>query len=578
MQKKNFLNNLTTVMLLLASFTMVSCNDVIDAIFSKEDNTIGKTVAEAIVEKTGSSAAEVTSLLNAAMATPEVQKAIDNNESFSVNVAVAGGSSAAGETITIPVSGGEGKNGANVTINFTNAVTGTSETKPLNFTAANASSAGAGATGSGNSDNQLTINMPSGSTGLVITIDLPDTTVKLTTDGSGSVVYKSISARTALNTLIIDKGVTVEDLNPLGGSILVLEGGKINRMVFAPTVYPGKEYYTHNQLTIWPDGAMGVPIMKREGVDFGDPDNWTTNAVRYDGEWVKFDHLKVIPGNFPYLELQTYGNPPTLKTLTIADNAAIFFAENFWGGEGLLPMEYRKLKTEIIGEGSNATYFYSPEMEIAGYKSMTKVNIKPRPNFGFDPNDGNPHFALRNMRNGVENCNIYMDHCVWEPEYLIENRNIIVKNCNFKVLEEELPMDQGGTRITTVLPPTPEGANPFELSFTFEGCNFDEGIFLEMGGIDNKDLFSNTTVTYKFIGCKYNGSPLTIETTGFLSIDRLDNLGNNNNHVYFIIGTSEDSSTIYECTYDPIFPDDWDWDNQDWSKVEWVKVLKEVTE
>lgn len=199
---------------LTTMFSFTSC----DLFFDLIENPVPPEVVDAIVEKTGASAAEVTSLLSEAMLTPEVQKAINNNESFTINVAVPGGSSAAGETITVPVSGGEGKNGGDVTITFTNAVTGTSDTNPLNFTAANASSASEGAAGSGNSDNKLTINMPSGSSGLVITIDLPDTSVTLTTNGT--TVYKQVTARTALNTLIVDKGVTIEDFVAGGGQIV----------------------------------------------------------------------------------------------------------------------------------------------------------------------------------------------------------------------------------------------------------------------------------------------------------------------------------------------------------------------
>ena len=430
-------------------------------------------VTNAIVAKTGASAAEVTSLLQEAMVTPEVQQAILNNESFAVNVSVPGGSSAAGETITVPVSGGEGKNGGVVTINFTNAVTGTSESSPLNFTAANASLAGEGATGSGNSDNKLTINMPSGSTGLVITIDLPDTTVYLTTDGT--TVYKSIKARTALNTLVVNKGVTIEDLAPQGGKILVMTGAKINRMVFAPTVYEDKPYYNHNEVTIWADGAMGVPIMVREGVDFEDPNNWTTNAVWDNGEWVKFEHLKVVKGNYPCLHLVAYADreknlPPYLKTLTIADNAAVHFNWDVWffneelGYPEPHPLNWRDLTTEIIGEGNNAKIFYDGGCSYNNFPKITNINFVPN-------NVDRPvdyAISLEGFPKYSENCTFVLGK-LHLMDYS-KNSTVTLKNCTFKRFKDS------GEGFDEFFIETPDNPQDFEsINITFDGCKFENG-------------------------------------------------------------------------------------------------------
>ncbi len=431
-------------------------------------------VTNAIVAKTGASAAEVTSLLQEAMVTPEVQQAILNNESFAVNVSVPGGSSAAGETITVPVSGGEGKNGGVVTINFTNAVTGTSESSPLNFTAANASLAGEGATGSGNSDNKLTINMPSGSTGLVITIDLPDTTVYLTTDGT--TVYKSIKARTALNTLVVNKGVTIEDLAPQGGKILVMTGAKINRMVFAPTVYEDKPYYNHNEVTIWADGAMGVPIMVREGVDFEDPNNWTTNAVWDNGEWVKFEHLKVVKGNYPCLHLVAYADqeknlPPYLKTLTIADNAAVHFNWDVWffneelGRPESHPLNWRDLTTEITGEGNNAKIFYDGGCSYNNFPKITNINFVPN-NVDWPVDYA---ISLEGFPKYSENCTFVLGK-LHLMDYS-KNSSVTLKNCTFKHFRNS------GGEYDEFFIETPDNPQDFEsINIIFDGCKFENGL------------------------------------------------------------------------------------------------------
>ena len=577
MEKKNYLKCLTAIMLLLASFSMASCDSVIDAIFGEVDNPVSQKVVETIVEKTGASAAEVTALLQAALVTPEVQQAILNNESFSVNVSVPGGSSAAGETITIPVSGGEGKNGANVTINFTNTITGTSESNPLNFTAANVGSAAAGAAGSGNSDNQLTINMPNGSTGLVITIDLPDTTVTLATDGT--TVYKSISARTALNTLVVGKGVTVEDFIANGGRVKIMKGGKINRLVFAPRVYHAPPGYHHNELFVDHLGAFGLAIMNVEG-DYDNPENWTTFAVQDDGEWYRFENLKILPPkDCDFMAIRAgigpHGEIPNLKSITIADGAAILiddngpkFDETGRTIEGENGSGFRYLQTVITGEGNDARLYYAPWMSLGGYKTMTNVKIMPDPNIPLDnlnrlPDGGGwQHLALMDVQNGCDNCTFYVEQLTWRPEFLIDHKDIIIKNCTFKkvtINAQEPPFAPNGYsyRIGANLDEIPEGMNMGDISITFDGCDFEDGLRFFMNSNTNASISS---FTFKFVNCTYNNQPMSktiaenLNTQFVIPVSWGNHFGHDLNpiiggHVYYIIET-EGNAIKYELQED----------------------------
>ena len=534
-------------------------------------------VTNAIVAKTGASAAEVTSLLQEAMITPEVQQAILNNESFAVNVSVPGGSSAAGETITVPVSGGEGKNGGAVTINFTDAVTGTSESNPLNFTAANAGSAASGALGSGNSDNKLTINMPSGSTGLVITIDLPDTTVTLSTDGT--TVYKSVSARTALNTLVVGKGVTVEDFIANGGRVKIMQGGKINRLVFAPRVYKSAPWYDHDDIFIDQLGAFGLAIMNVEG-DYDTPENWTTFAVQDNGEWYRFKNLKILPPiDCDFMSIKAGIGPdgviPSLETVTIADHGAIII-EDFapkideFGNivEGENASAFRVLQTVITGEGNDARFYYHPGMQLGGYKTMTNVNIMPMPDIIVDKlnrsleNGGWEHLALTNVQNGCDNCTFYIEQLVWNSDFLKDHKDIIIKNSKFKkvaINANEVPFAPNGLsyRIGADLNPNsiPEGLNLGDLSITFDGCDFEDRLRFFMNS--DADTEQISSFTFKFINCKYNGQTMTKDNIpdinfgedipcswGAYHVHDINPL--HNGHVYYIIDNIK-----YEIREDP---------------------------
>ena len=579
MQKRNYLKSLTAIMLLMATFSMVSCGSASDTIDTKKE------VTEAVVEKTGE-ASDVTSLLQTALSSPEVQQAILNNESFTVNVSVPGGSSAAGQTITIPVSGGEGKNGGIVTIKFTDAITGTSESNPLNFKAANASSAAAGAAGSGNADNQLTIDMPSGTTGLVITIDLPDTSVKLTTKGTA--VFKQVTARTALNTLIVERGVTIEDFVAEGGRVKIMQGGKMNRLVFTPRVYPpGPAAYQHDELFIDKLGAFGLAIMKVEG-DYDNPNNWTTFAVQDDGEWYRFENLKILPPINCYCMkinpgLGPNGEKPNLKTITIADGAAILISDYgpVFDSTGRTVKDqstssaFRELEAEITGEGNDARVYYQPWMRLGGYKTLSNVKIMPMPDIIVDKlnrsleNGGWEHLALMDVQNGCDNCTFYLEQLTWKPEFILDNKDIIIKNSKFKKVKinaTDPPYAPNGLsyRIGVDLNELASGTDAGDISITFDGCDFEDGFRFFM----NSDTEANiSSFTYKFINCTYNNQPMSkaiaesinkqfeiLTSTYRHFVSDFNPL--RKGHVYYVIGASEDKAVKYELIEDPSVPGD----------------------
>ena len=178
-------------------------------------------VVETVVNVTGANPSDVSAALGAIVTNEAVAAAAAKGEPIKVTVAGSGVSTdATDQTITIPQA-----NGANIEISFATAPT-TSNTNPLEFTA----SSGAAAA-SGSATNILAIEMPT-TTGLVITIELPKTTVVLATNGAGAVTYNKITAKTATNTLIVNNGITIKDLTVEGGNV-VIQGGKIDNVTIA---------------------------------------------------------------------------------------------------------------------------------------------------------------------------------------------------------------------------------------------------------------------------------------------------------------------------------------------------------
>lgn len=201
-------------MAMMVGFT--SCEDIL----GEWDRPAVKQAIETIVNVTGADPAEVTAALQAIVTDEAIAAAAAKGEPIKVTVTGSGVSTdATDKTITIPQ-----KNGAEIEISFAAAPTGT-DTNPLEFTASSGAS-GASST----SQNDLTIDMPTAN-GLVITIELPQTTVTLTTNGT-STVYKTVTAKTATNTLNVESGVTIEKLIVEGGNV-VINGGKIENVKIA---------------------------------------------------------------------------------------------------------------------------------------------------------------------------------------------------------------------------------------------------------------------------------------------------------------------------------------------------------
>ena len=217
MRKNYFKQNLMAASMLLAvSMGMMSCSGLIDAIVGSEDKPVEQQAIQTIATVTGADPTSVTNALQSIVTDEAVAAAAAKGEPIKVTVAGSGVSTyASDQTITIPQ-----KNGAEVEITFAAAPTGT-ESNALVLEA----SKGAGEL-PGDANNNLVVTMPP-SEGLAVTIELPETTVTLKTDGTGAVVYKDVIAKTAKQTIIIDKGVTIQEHELVGGNIVVKDGGAI---------------------------------------------------------------------------------------------------------------------------------------------------------------------------------------------------------------------------------------------------------------------------------------------------------------------------------------------------------------
>lgn len=438
MQKKSFLNKLTAVMLLMASFAMVSCEDVIDVIFSKEDNVIAKSVVETVATLTSTDPAAVSNALQSIVTDEAVAAAAAKGEPIKVTIAGSGVSTgASNQTITIPQ-----KNGANIEISFATAPT-TSNTNPLEFTA----SSGAAAA-SGPATNKLAIEMPA-TTGLVITIELPKTTVVLATNGAGAVTYNKITAKTATNTLIVNNGITIKDLTVEGGNV-VIQGGEIQNVTIAEDqdvtfTYDGLS--TTNKMTIGAGASVRFNPYRSEDL-YEENHPKIKTIIGDEGRTAKFYLPRFDrgpkPGNVPPEDVwEKYGN--RLKGIEKISNCKVLVEEG------------------DVTKGTDFTNVIFDNCELNGNNYLEAL-----------------YYNLQSLE--------------WP-----EGNTITFNNCTFN-------FDHMGFMSPNL------NEDHKNATLEFNNCIFKEGIdiyqFAQWANAVNN---GNYTITYKFVDCKLGTATLTKE-------------------------------------------------------------------
>ena len=372
MRKNYFMNNvLAASMLLTVSMGMSSCTGLVDAVLGTSDKpttqpTTQPTTAGAVVT------ADQTTITISSF--EEMAKAVsaEQNEAFIKAIETK---AVAGEKYTINIKSEKPLSTANFEGLVIPRVVGskidvvfdkplvTSESNPLKVTADEK-----------NSDtptdavNELTITLPNGSDNVYLSVNMPETTVKL----EGNVTYQFVEAITAINTLVVESGVTIKELQykiGSGTSVVVKNGGVIETFVYRTDIY--FMGITEKGLTyaVIPGIMVFSPIAKDEN---GDP--YYINCLKV----VKGD-AEVCGLYHTFSPQHTVGSSPDLKKLIIGDGAVV------------RNMNYTSIPyDDIIGEG-NATFLYGYNMneissrdedvkyvDLADVNSVYNVTFKPK--------------------------------------------------------------------------------------------------------------------------------------------------------------------------------------------------------
>lgn len=216
MMKRNYFGKLLAIAMVFAGFSLTSCDENDNAIIDGKvwvKPEVQLVDGGAIIK--GSSTKDINTMLG--RVSQQIIEAADNGDQFTIDIQTPVLNSTADDNTLIiaAVKGGD------VVLNLpSNIVTEV----PLIIQAMGVADDTPPAAAS---TNEVEINIPSGSSNIDLGINMPSSTVTL----KGGTI-ENLAAKTALATLVIENGVTVNWLKMLGGRAEVKDGGKVLGYLF----------------------------------------------------------------------------------------------------------------------------------------------------------------------------------------------------------------------------------------------------------------------------------------------------------------------------------------------------------
>lgn len=500
MRKNNLIHlAVSAAIALAASFSLSSCEDILGEwdkstpdLFpniGKNEVTITKTATGASV--TVNVPSDITNLL--ASVTSDI--AAKGSSEYVFDITNSGVKSSSGDnTITVPK-----VSGSNINLVFDKGIN--TESTLVIKASETASSTPTTAV------NKLTITMPDGTTSLNLVIDMPETSVTVKTT-SGSTVYEGIVANTATNTLIIESGVTVKNLQVKGGRVVVKDGGTIETYVHASD---GQILYIENG-GLMPKYLPGVTSNGQE-----DWENPIFEISNEQGEPYYCQNLKVIKGSEEYTRLEIFGDfeGAKFKKLMIGDGAAVNFGNTnspyieTIEGEGNARILYG---VSYLDFNDNETMRYYGDIYFEYVQNLSGVSCSP-----LWKDKGVDYITIYGIPENTKNCN-------FEAQF-IGNIGYGAKNCTFNALNEIYVISDGAEDCSYTADNWISFKTPEKSSASFKGCKFNLLANQSLRFNAPAQTSSIPSFTWTFTNCEFS-SNILIEGYIQSDIPRYDEKGN----------------------------------------------------
>lgn len=487
MRKNNLIHlTVSAAIVLAASFSLSSCEDILGE-WDRSTPELFPTIGKVTITQTATGASvtvnapsDITNLL--ASVTSDI--AAKGSSEYVFDITNGGVKSTGSDnTITVPK-----VSGSNINLVFEKGINTQS---PLIIKASETASATPTT-----AVNKLTITMPAGTTSLNLVIDMPETSVTVKTT-SGSVVYEGIVANTATNTLIIESGVTIKNLQVKGGIVVVKEGGKVETNVYAPE---SNDYVMYQ----YGDQEGVEPVW----VDLKGDGNYVPNVQNEDGSAYLFKNLKVIKGAADYARIALYNGGKPLEKLTIAADAAVLFNQQSTCVKVIEGEGEGTAKVTLSGWAQNYSWM---ENEKEVYPLYCNLNVEKISGIIFTaPINTNSNVVesdnviIRNQLNGVptniENCTFNFDQVSFATA---KETTGSAKNCKFL-------SPKNNQQVYIQVPA--QTAEISSYKFAFSSCNFGEGTMIypdleqrvyEYDSNGNPVFYNNPCYEYRMDGRWY---------------------------------------------------------------------------
>lgn len=370
--------------------------------------------------------------------------------------------------------------------------------------------------------NKLTVTLPTATAAnaIKLNVNMPQTTVTLKA-GETNAVYEDVVASTALQTLVVDENVTVNNMEVQGGTVQVNEGGLLDTYVFAAE-------HNEDRVNITVDGGV-EPIKVSGGKDeFGNPiELW--QIASEDGNPYYAKSLKIIKGNADYaLTWFALADPSTvpLKSVIIGDGAVLrtnWVAMENIIGEGSAKIQYRLTHVTAYTDDSNygGDKFYEFNSDMSSVTNIKNITFS-QPEIALDPIYADAHqqkivegYIQHEPRlnlgvdGTIEDCTFMYNHVFFCPESPSFNCPT-VKGCKFVHVASDIIGDNN--EVEMWIPYNPERSSN---SIVFDGCEFSNNTKFMAYMTPTRGVTLPEPNTFDYTGiidfrnCKLNGEAFT---------------------------------------------------------------------
>ena len=474
--KKTIFGKFLAIAMLFAGFSLTSCDEKDNAIINGQvwvKPEIQLVDGGAII--TGSSTADINRMLGRVR--QDIIQAAQNGKTFTIDIQTSVLNCTTGDnTLNIAtVTGGD------VVLNLPSNIVAEAPLIIQKQGVADDATAGP-------SDNKVEINFPAAASNLDLGINMPNSTVTL----KGG-TFNNVAATTAWNTLIIEKGVTVNWLKINGGNAVVKDGGKVLGALMdnnfdvkkegiridklwkneVPTTATDEDYFYVNK----------AKIIKREDGNSVDFNVWQySEDPKNEVEIVIADGARAET----YAWASTVNYCPTITILGEGD--AKLIRSGYKNGEGkiypnnpFIPLSGIKTMTGVTADATHClvfndeteefeeleideeyqTYLYTPQnAKDCKFYATWRINAEGMLN----------NCALTAMR--IEDINPNCENTTFKGEVIsftnryVSGNSATVKNCKFEASDKK-------DRAEVAFPYQTKDRSSF--NFGFDTCTFGKG-------------------------------------------------------------------------------------------------------